>query len=103
MFTKTGSARKGTMCERKLAPGARMTINCTDGSRWIESARVPGIATADACDALASATDRTVLLHGKNEILAATRLEAAHGGEHGPNHTLIEAHPGDEESGEEPG
>ncbi len=46
-------------------------------SRRVVAAGVPGVAAADARDALERAADGAVLLHGADEVDAAGGLEAA--------------------------
>src|SRR5438105_15777807 len=66
-------------------------------SGWIVAARRPRVTAADASDALVSTAHRTVLLHGLDEVLAATGLEAAHGRQNRPDCCLIAAYRGDQQ------
>ena len=59
-------------------------------SRWIEAAGVPGIAAADAVDALGGAFERAVFLHRLDEVIAAARIEAADLGQERANDDLVE-------------
>ena len=59
-------------------------------SRRIVAAGVPGEAAADAPDAAARAANRSVFLHGFDEVDAATRIEAALVPEHWAEEDLIE-------------
>jgi hypothetical protein len=59
--------------------------------RWIIPSRVPRVAAADPPGSFRTTDHWTVLLHGKNEVFAASRLEAAHRWQRGSDELLISA------------
>lgn len=65
-------------------------------SRRIVPASSPGMAAADSAGALPRALNRAVLRHRLNEVLAATRLEAANLGQQRSNRDLVNADGDDE-------
>src|SRR5438128_1355022 len=64
--------------------------------RGIVAAAIERIAAANTVRAAARAADRPILADGQNEILTATRIEAAHGRQDRTQADLIAAHPADE-------
>jgi hypothetical protein len=66
-------------------------------SRRIVAAGIPGVAAADSPDAPQGAADRPVLPHRADEILAATRLEAAAAAQQRANRPLVEPHQADQQ------
>src|SRR5262245_58435558 len=69
--------------------------------RRIIAARMPRMASAQPPHAAARAAERTILLHGENEILAATRMESTKRREERPQDHLVEPHPANQNSREE--
>ena len=65
-------------------------------SRRIVPAAAPGMAAADAAEALPRAPHGAVLLDRFDEVLAARRLEAAARADEGADAELIAAHRGDQ-------
>src|SRR5207248_7578366 len=59
--------------------------------RRIKAAREKWVAPANAADALPGAAPGPVLLHGQDEVLAATGVKAANGGAQGPHEGLVAA------------
>src|SRR3954453_11589169 len=71
-------------------------------SRRVVAAAVPRGAAAGAAAPPPRAADRAVFPHGQDEILAATRLESAGGGQEGAQELLVAADAGDQPRGRQP-
>ncbi len=106
--TSAGGARAGKVTTRvsvsRDAPAERsddalrwrVAANRDPDSRRVEPAARPRVAAADAPDALARPTQRAVLVHRRDHVLAAARLEPAHRGQDRPQANLIKAHSADQ-------
>ena len=59
---------------------------------WVVAARMKGMASSDAAYASPNTSQRSILAHGFNEILAARRLKATSRSEEWADENLVETH-----------